>query len=102
MNPVVFTDDLALRINQLTLSRYLRSRVLGRQITIDEHGIVAIGHKTNLLRLGLFRYGQLLFTGYLAHFRLGHFTKREERTRQLILRQLPKEVRLVLLRIATA
>ena len=78
------------------------SDVLSFEIAIDEAGIVAVGNKTDLLRLCFLGNCQAVIARHVAHFRLRHLAQRKHRARKLILCQLPKKVGLVLLLIAPA
>src|SRR5712692_507037 len=102
MNARMRANDGAASADDLAGSGQTIGLVFRFQVAIDEAGIVTIGNKTNFLRLGLLSHREFVAPRRLAHIRLGHFAEREQRTRKLVLSQLPKKVRLVLLRIVAA
>src|SRR5205085_9655036 len=72
------------------------------KITIDEAGVIAIGHKTDFLRLLFLSDCELIVACRLARIALRKFAEWKQSARKLTLRQLPKKIGLILLRIATA
>ena len=80
-------DDLA--------PRALARRTLLAEIGVDERGVVAVGHEANLLAVALSRHREAHLAGHLAHPRLPVLAQREQRPRQLLLRQTPQKIGLI-------
>src|SRR5215218_5845562 len=95
-------DDAPLRVHDLAARGPLVLPPLGFEVAVDEARVVAVGHETDLLRLALLGDVEAVAPGRLAHLLLRHLAQGEERARQLLLRQLPEEVRLILARVSPA
>src|SRR5690349_9512170 len=103
MNAFVTTDDTPCRIDYLTVTRQTLSCVFVFEITIDEARVIAVRHKTNLLRLFLFgNANQVMLSSSFTSFGLRHLAKRKECARQLRLCQLPQKIRLIFLLVFAA
>src|SRR5262245_58696462 len=70
--------------------------VVGRRLPLDESGVVAIRNEADLLALGLVRRGKLPLRCEAPYVLLGQAADREDRRRELLLREAEQEVRLVL------
>src|SRR5689334_8939668 len=103
MNAFVMTDNTSTRIDDLTGTRQTLRRVLVFEITIDESGVVAVRHETDLLRLFLLgNADEVVLSSSLTSFRFRHLTEWEKRARQLRLGQFPEKIRLVFLLVLAA
>src|SRR2546429_1019482 len=102
MNACMRAQNLAACGHDFTLARLAACLLFGRQVTIDEARVVTVRNEADLLRLFLFRHRQLIIARRLTRIVLRQFSQRKQRARKLILSQLPKKVRLILLRIAAA
>src|SRR4051794_38928940 len=69
---------------------------------LDEARVVAVGHEANFLALRLLRDRQCQAACDCPHLVLGEVADREERPRELLLRQAEEEVRLVFRSVARA
>src|SRR5690349_13257811 len=84
MNSFVASNYTACGIDDLTRARQTIARVLGFKVTIDEAGIVAVRHETDLLRLFLLRNtGEMMLPCRIARLRFRHLAERKHRPRQL-------------------
>ena len=72
-----------------------RLALLG-QIGIEKLLVVAAGDKADLLRIWLGGESEAVMARQVANLRLGHFTERKIRMRQLLLGQAEQKVRLIL------
>src|SRR5205085_5260544 len=99
---VVMADDAPPRVDDLAARGPLVFPPLGFQVALDEARVVAVGHESNLLRLLLLRDVEVVPPRDLAHFWFRHLAEREQGARELILRQLPEEVGLILARVKPA
>src|SRR5437588_7030887 len=95
-------EGFAVRVYNFTGDRQTIRLLFGFEISIDETGVIAVRNKTDFLRLFLFRHRKIVVARGLSRITLRKFSQREQRPRKLILRQLPKKVRLILVRIASA
>src|SRR5438067_2289144 len=102
MKAVVSAQDFAARIDDLAFSRKSLRLIFGLKITINEASVVAVRHKANFLRLSFFRNRQTVRARNVAHLRLRHLAQWKHSARELLLRQLPQKVGLILLQIAPA
>src|SRR4029079_12336519 len=95
MNSLVMPDDTTVRVNNLARARQTFGRVLHFEITIDKARVITIWNETDLLRLLLLRNaGESMLPSRIASFGFRHLAEREQRARQLCLRQFPEKVRL--------
>ncbi len=81
-----FIDDIARRVG------------IGAQF-LDQAGIVAVGHETDVLAVGLARDAQADLRGDFAHLRLGHAAERKAQEIELRRRGREQEIALVARRI---
>src|SRR5204863_9556637 len=71
------------------------------RLVLDDRGVaVGLRHEADLVRLLLARDRETAHLRDIAHLRLGQLAEREERFRELRLRQLEEEVGLILREIA--
>src|SRR6266404_3848409 len=97
----MFADYFATRAHNFTRTRQAFGLIFGGEIAIDESRVVAIGNKTNLLGLRLVSHSEFVAPRGVSCIGLGHLTQRKHRTRKLILRQFPKKIGLIFMRIAS-
>src|ERR1051326_3682666 len=76
VNAVVTPDSFSAGGHDLA-GTFRRRLALFRQVRFNELLIVTGGHKTYLLRLGLFRQSQAMPAGSLTHLGFGHLPQRE-------------------------
>src|SRR5713101_7357255 len=70
MNTSVLADDGAAWADDLAGAAHAIGFVFRFKVAVDETGIVAIGNKTNLLRLGLLSHGEFVAPRRRARIRL--------------------------------
>src|SRR5687767_2916719 len=103
MNASMTSDHAAAAVDDLAFTRQTIARVLRFEVTIDETGVVAVGHETDFLRLFLLRNtDQMMLACRVARLRLRHLAQRKHRARQLRLRQFPEKVRLIFFQMPSA
>ena len=73
-----------------------RAKTVRRRRSLDEAGVVAVGHEANLLALGLVGVGETKLARASAHLGLGHRAERKKRAAQLKLAEREQKVRLIL------
>ena len=66
----------------------------------NECSIISVGHKANVLAVALVRVDQPMLLGNRACLGFGYATEGEERMRELLLRQLPEKISLILGRVS--
>src|SRR5208282_1097451 len=67
----------------------------GIALPLDKTRVVAVGNEANLLALGLVGGGEAQSAGAGANFGLGHRTKRENSSRELVLPEREEKIRLI-------
>ena len=72
------------------------------RLAFDERGVVAVGHETDFLAVGLLGDRQAESPRDIAHLVLRQIADREARARQLLLGQREQEIRLILCGVEAA
>src|SRR5271168_4254961 len=97
MHPIMSRQRMPQPIDDMAGAHALRGRR-----PLDEASVVAVGHETNFLALGLVGVGEAQLTRALAHLCLGHRAERKKRAAQLNLSKREQKVRLILGGIGSA
>src|SRR3989442_8121509 len=94
MQTRVLADDPSVRRRDLA-SADSQVAHLVPPVILNKPSIVAVGHETYLLTLGLVGGFKSKLSRDVTHFALGHLAQRKLRARKLFLRHLEQEVRLI-------